>query len=316
MSEDDSIRITRRAAIGSAGAVAALATLGWTSAARADADPPPPPGPRGGRNLGASPKSIPTGNPTPTGSALVSGITYRYFGEYDFLPWDLSAPRTWDDGWGLYSSGPLQVQMQPPPGAVLYDMEWYMAPAGSASLEARIQPSGDAYLWDLFGGNHLAGTTTTRVVAPATANGPFRTGTSLVFRMSGASARIQGLRVGFKNYPVGTTMLASPIRVYQTPGSSKISSGSTRTHSLASVVPAGAVGAVVKLTAFNTEKAGDLVLTSGAVTPGKNSAVSWFASRQKFGSVTPVAVPAARTVKVKCTGGRTQYALDVIGYLA
>ena len=96
-----------------------------------------------------------------------------------------------------------------------------------------------------------------------------------------------------------------------------LASGKDSTAAIVVAVPPGATGAIVTLTVTDTVgNGGFLKLYSAALTaPPSASSINWFGAGQNLAVTTQVAVDAAGQVKVTDGANRTNFLIDVIGYL-
>lgn len=119
----------------------------------------------------------------------------------------------------------------------------------------------------------------------------------------------------------------NPHRVYNSLHSTKLTSGTTRTVSVANginasgavdvanLVPAGATAIAVNITITSTTGSGYLTLFPGGAARPTAGAITWFGSGQTLANGIQLAISSSRTVSIYCGGGgSTQVLLDVNGY--
>ena len=251
---------------------------------------------------------------------------------WDFSPENYVSGRTWTSRGGTYapvgSGDTLWATTQIPPGAVLGDVEWYVSSIAATQLMGRIWVAGVPTLMQTVCDGTIPANSTiglygrAGIVPPAATNGPYPHGTKLalgVFTPNDASVAVNGVRVGWKLAPAGEVILPAPVRLYdsRSGGGAKIETGHTRTHSLATKLPAGAVGALLNVTVTSTEKSGYLKVYSSAVPAPATSSMNWFAPHQTLANGVQTAVSSGRSLKVTCGGSdaKTHYVLDLVGYL-
>lgn len=312
-----------------------LAAAGLAGAAAVLRPGPAEATPTTGRSTGPAPEAktrdgVPAGTTT-LASAPLSGYSYTYLTMWDFTPENFGQGRAWTGAGGVYtptgSGGALWATAQLPPGAVLGDVEWYLSASQDTQLLGRIWLAGTPALYlqavdGMIAGGSAGEVRAQRIVATSTANGPYPTGSALalgVYTPNDKSVAVNGVRVGYKLAPAGEVLLSSPVRMYDSRSSSKISHGQTRSHNLASRLPVGALGAILNVTVTSTEKSGYLtVYASTASRPGASS-INWSSSGQTIANGVESAVSSGRSIKVSAggpSGSRTHYLVDLVGYIA
>jgi hypothetical protein len=313
--------MSRRGLLASVGAVGGATLLGPAALARASTSR------TALTNSVSRPQSPPAGLPTPIASAPVTGVSYQFRGFDEFIPEVFAESRTWSLGGGVYPNlavGLMTVSFDLPPGATLYDVEWYVNNGSSGTLSGllRIWVAGTAQY--LLGGVDTTiptGTTVTatRAAVPAASNGPFPHGCRAIAAItlpSDGSAEINGVRVGFKNAPTAPALLPSPVRVYDSRShDGPLATGQTRNISLGSNLPPGAVGAIVNLTVTDTVGGGFLTLYAAGVPRPGTSSINWFASGQTVANQATTAVGSGNQLTV-FAGNETQFLVDLLAYLA
>jgi hypothetical protein len=314
------IQLSRRGLLATVGAVGGATMLGPAALAHASTA-------RTASTNSVTPRSLPAGLPTPIASAPVTGVSYQFRGLEEFIPEEFASGRTWSGGGGIYPNlgfGLMSVSFDLAPGATLYDVEWYVHNGSAAALSGllRIWVAGTAQM--LYGGVDTnipigTGVSANRATVPAASNGPFPHGCRAVAAIEmpdDGSAEINGVRVGFKNAPTAPVLLPSPVRVYDSrTHDGPLATGNTRTISLGSNLPPGAVGAVVNLTVVSTVGAGFLTLYAAGVPRPGTSSINWFASGQTLANQATTAVGPGNQLTVYA-GGETQFLVDLLAYLA
>ncbi|MBN9620257.1 MAG: hypothetical protein J0H43_11090, partial [Actinobacteria bacterium] len=258
------MQLSRRGLLTAAGVAAGGAAL--LGAARpAGASPVTP-------NSTHAPDGVPAGLPTPIASAPVPGVSYQFRTFEEFIPESFSAGRAWAPNAGVYPNlafGLLATGFDLPPGATLYDVEWYAYNGTGSPFSAllRIWTAGTSTFY--YGGVDTtipagSAVAATRSLVPSASNGPFRHGTRAVACLNlptGGTAQINGVRIGYRNGPTAPVLLSSPVRVYDSRShDGALSSGHTRTLDLSSHLPVGAVGAIVNIAVTQTVGSGYLTL--------------------------------------------------------
>lgn len=314
-------QLSRRGLFAAAGAVGGATLLGPAALAHASPGSPVTP------NSTTNPQATPPGLPTPISSPPVTGVSYQFREFNEVIPNDNWAiGRSWG-GEGAYTTsggGYLSTCFDLPPGATVYDIEWYTSNTLAASWGLHVWVAGQGSAGTpVTGGTIAAGSgtiTATRTVAPSTSNGPFPHGTRLLafLDMSGTTAiQLNGVRVGFKSAPTAPVLLPSPVRVYDSrTHDGPLAAGHTRTISLGSHLPRGAVGAIVNLTVTRTVDYGYLTLYPAGVPRPGTSSINWVASGQTIANQATTAVGAGNKVIVYAGGHATQFVIDLLAYLA
>lgn len=319
--------ITRRGLVrgaGVAGVAGAAALVVPAAASAAPAGEPNLPGPADGKRHYATPGNLPTS----IASAPIPGYTYVYLDMFDFSPENYANGRAWTLNGGTYTplggNGMMWATAQLPPGAVVGDTEWYVwANQDNTELMTRVWVAGQAQftttISDILIGA-VASVRAVRVPAPSTSNGPFPAGVKVALGIrtySDKSVVINGARIGYTMGPTGSVLLPAPVRMYDSRTGTKIGQAQTRTHSLANRLPVGAVGAILNVTVTRTEGGGFLTVYSASAPAPGTSSVNWTASGQAIANGVQTAVSGARAIKVTCggVGARTDYVVDLVGYL-
>jgi hypothetical protein len=216
----------------------------------------------------------------------------------------------------------LTASFDLPPGARLYDVEWYVYNASSQQVSCllRIYSAGSGQFLTVAVDTTVpanAGMVAQRADVPSTSNGPFPSGTRAVaclFTSTDATVQINGVRVGYTKAPLRTVLLPAPVRIVDSRTSGGALNNTSRTISLAGHTPIGALGAVVNLTVVNTVSTGFLALTAAGSTATPTSTVHWFASGQTVANQATSAISGSRTITLTAHGS-TQFLVDLIGYL-
>ena len=255
------------------------------------------------------------------GSALIGGYSYVYRSYRDFFPLDNSARSFAGNGaWGTVN-GDLRTTVELPFGAVLRDLEFYVASSVEVQLSATLWRSQVAQA-TLLESVKVSGTTVDTIRAmrftiPSDVCGPYAPGSQLYAGVGNTSSttKINGVRVGYTRGPGGVVMLDKPVRAYDSRSGAKIGNGQTRIHSLASYVPAGATAAIVNLTVTGGEKSGGLAVYGAGTTVPTGSALYWTSAT--VSNELHTRVTSDRLVKVTMrgvTGSKCHYFFDVVGY--
>jgi hypothetical protein len=307
-------KISRRGlmtGLGAAGGALALGVVAPTSAGAA---------PRPQLQRDAPPAGL-----APISSAPQLGVGYQFRSWDDFFPEDDLAYGRKFGGGGFYTNvtgNYLAATYDLAPGATLYDLEWYVSNTAPMTVYANVWASNQAFLNTFWSAEIPAGSGVTahRFVIPSNVNGPYPHGTRLLVAAgtgTDGSQLVNGVRAGFKNAPRTPVLLSTPVRAYDSRSAGgPLSSGHSRTISLAAHLPAGAAGAIINPTVIQTVTAGYLKLYAAGTTEPPTSTVNWFGSGQAIGNQSTTAVSLDRSVTVTVGGGHsTQFVLDVVGYL-
>jgi hypothetical protein len=268
----------------------------------------------------------PPANLDPIASAPLSGYSYVFRGMWDFTPENFISGRTWTSAGGTYapvgSGDTLWTLVEVPPGAVLGDVEWYLSADATTELMGRVWVAGTPTLMKVVADGTIAATSThglvraQRVVPTSGTNGPYPHGTMLafgVFTPSDASVAVNGIRVGFKQGAARTGLLPAPVRVYDSrTAGGKFAAGSARTISLASVIPAGASGALVNITALSGEGTGYLKVYPSSASAPAASAINFSGSGAAIANSMTVAVSSARAIRIYASD-KVHVIVDVTG---
>lgn len=320
-------RITRRGlvrGVGVAGVAGAAALVVPAYASAGPVDVVPVPGPADGNRHYAAPGNL----PTPIASAPIAGFTYVYLDMFDFTPENFANGRAWTLNGGTYAplggNGMMWATAQLPPGASVGDTEWYVwANQDNTELATRVWVAGQPQLTSVISSalvNADPSIRAIRVPAPSTSNGPFPAGVKVALGIrtySDKSVVINGARIGYTLAPTGPVLLPAPVRLYDSRPGTKIEHGQTRSHGLASRLPVGAVGAILNVTVTGTESGGFLTVYSASAPAPGTSSINWSTSGQTVANGVQTAVSGARAIKVTCggAGARTDYLVDLVGYL-
>ena len=255
------------------------------------------------------------------GSALIGGYSYVYRNYLDFFPVNNSGRTFAGNGaWGT-TSDELRSTVELPFGAVLRDVEFYVASSNQVNLAVTLWRTQTAQATVLasttFPGTTVDTIRALRFTIPSDVCGPYAPGSRLIAAIgnTSSSTKINGLRVGFTRGPGGAVMLDKPVRAYDSRTGAKIGNGQTRIHSIASYVPAGATAAIVNLSVTSGEKSGGLAVYGAGTTVPTGSALYWTSAT--VSNELHTRVTSDRKVKVTMrgvTGSKCHYFFDVVGY--
>ena len=300
---------TAALAAGIVGTVGTVGTVGAVGAEPASAAVPTPHGDGttggGESTLVAHPNSSPI--VTTIASPPISGYTYRTVCMYDFTPFDPNAKLTWG-GYGTYSAGTassVRATMEIPAGALVRDIEYYLY----NNTGSNFYP--DLYLYapgygsiSPVGGSVPVPSGGGIVAARAVVGqqGPYPVGARLVVSINTPNTglvQINGARVGFSQGAAQMGLLPEPVRVYDSrTGGGQIGRLVTRRITLpANLVPAGASGVIINLTAVNGAGAGYLKIASAAAGLPAASAIN-FGVGEAVANALVVAISANRQLNI------------------
>jgi hypothetical protein len=317
MREERQTRPSRRAVLTGIGVAGGAGLLGEGLAAA-----PASAGVRPGSTEG--PANAPSGLTT-ISSAPQANVSYQFRSFWDFLPADtLAAGRTWG-GSGMYTSVSLDALVatfDAPPGAVLHDVEWYVANTVALSWGVDLWAAGSGTGVGVTTGTIAAGTgaiTAHKFSVPSSANGPYPAGTRIIpfiTTSTNGTVQVNGVRLGFTNGALSTVLRGSPVRAYDSRSHSHLGGGTSRTVSLSSWLPAGAQAAVLSLSVLNTHGSGVLQV-SPAGSSSEAFAASWARTGDKSTNtlVSDVSLSRAVTVTSVHGSGQTDFVLDLIGWV-
>ena len=306
----------RMVALGALGAAGGAALLGADTAATAATPVTASAVEQDATQLAASDPGGPR-----IGSPLIGGYSYTYRNYYDFFPLDNSGRTFAGNGaWGT-THDDLRTTVELPFGAVLRDLEFYIASAVQVQVGAYLWRSQDAQATTLesttFPGTDVYEIRALRFTIPADVCGPYAPGSLLIAAVGNTSSmtKINGLRVGYTRGPSGIVLLDKPVRAYDSRSGAKIGNGQTRIHSLAPYVPAGATAAIVNLTVTSGEKSGGLAVYGAGTTAPSGSALYWTTTTESNELHTRL----TNDRKIKVTmrgvvGAKCHYLFDVVGY--
>lgn len=260
-------------------------------------------------------------------SAHLAGINYEYRAQFDFSPESSTATRAFG-GFGVHSVGAqtsMWTSVDLPRGAQVHDVEWYLYNTSGSTISA------GAWIWTAGSGylNHQIATTplasgsgirAARTVVADANKGPYPAGCRLLlttFTPTNATVQVNGVRVGYRPGAMGTQLLATPVRAYDSRSTAPFAPNESRTISLAGAIPAGAVGAVLSLSVTGAQNRGTLRLGAGGATPTA-TAIQWSRTGDQVTTAANTALSAARTIAVKSVGstGNAHVIVDVVGYLS
>jgi hypothetical protein len=315
METKDSGGLSRRGVLTGLGALGGVAALSLP--ATADASTPRPNGASGQLR----PDVLTAGFPRPIASAPVAGVSYHFRMFEEFFPEDSSVPRHYGGQGTTGTSGLFATGFDMPVGAILYDVEWYFHNLGTTSVPGILRVWGAGQGRFAFGGVDVALRPNTRVAAtralvPSASNGPFPFGTRVVAAVNGINTNVQidGVRVGLRQGPLSPVLLPTPVRVYDSRHHSPIASGHTRAISLASHLPVGANGAMYALSVLNTHGHG-MLHVGAAGTSLASVGIQWGHTGDRLTSSVTSAVNASRSIGVRASSNKTDFFIDLTGYL-
>jgi hypothetical protein len=317
----ESASYSRRAVIAGAGLAGVATTLGVAGAGPASAA-------TGRGDSEAELKAMlspPADLPPSIASAHAAGVTYRYKSQYDLRPTNYLVGSASANGVGYTAEGDgvLVTTIEPPAGATLAEVEWYLSATAAQTIIVSVTVPGATAASTIFalplGVPIATGLYAHKEIIDDAKNGPYPAGSVLVAGATTAmdqSAGIGGVRFGFRGGAQSPVLLPTPVRAYDSRSQGgPLASGATRTVSLAGSVPAGAAGAIVNLTVTKTVSTGFLKVYAAGTTAPSTSAINWYASGQTVANQATVAVSAGRAISVTAGGHSTQFIVDVVGYL-
>lgn len=226
------------------------------------------------------------GSPVTTGagSSPISGYVYRTLSMYDFFPFWADSKRSWN-GYGTHCTamaGPLRGSIEIPAGALVRDVEYYVSNNSGSNVVpfAAIYVPGNGSITVIGAQPTIAssasGIQTVRTDITAANYGPYPLGTRLIVNVDtpvSGLVQVNGARVGFSGGAGQTGLLPAPVRVYDsrlTDG--QFTTNSSRTVTLpASVVPPGATGVLLNITAVGLAPGYFKVYPAGAAEPTSSS---------------------------------------------
>ncbi len=292
---------------GGAAALAGAVAVHGAGRAAAAGSSPVASGPVGHASQGAQ-----LGSPITStiSSPAISGYTYRYASTFDFTPESWSSGRRWSVD-GVYTDlvpGTLWASVELPAGALVRDIEWYVANRGGAAVTGlgRIWSASTATLFTTLVDTTInpsgSGLVAQRAVVPSTAYGPHPLGTRIslgIATPTTADVTVNGVRVGFTEGAGATGLLPAPVRVYDSRVSGgKIAAGTVRTITLPSdVVPAGTAGIIANITAVAPQGDGHMTVYAGDAAQPSASTLN-YTSGNPVANMATVGVSSSRQIKV------------------
>jgi hypothetical protein len=309
-------RLTRRTVLTGVGVAGGTGLLGQATAAPARAAAQP--------GSTAGPAMPPTGFKT-ISSPPEPNVSYQFRAFWDFFPGDdMAAGRVWG-GNGVYTNkgaDQLITTFDAEPGAVLHDIEWYVANTSAVGWGIALWGAGQGTGVQLITGALAAGTgaiTATRVAIPSATNGPFPAGSRIapfIGTPTDGSVQVNGVRLGFTLGGLQQVMRPSTTRVYDSRAHTRLPGGASRTIPLATWLPAGAQAVTLALTVLNTHGSGAL-----HVAPAGGTSVAFAATWARTGDrststvISDVSLSRAVTVSSQAGSGVTDFVLDLIGWV-
>lgn len=327
--------INRRRVIAGAGAGALALGLALPAAAAAAApDVPPtelPPTDLGSVGVTDAGGEVPQqllGSPVTSGSGSspVSGFTYRTLSMYDFFPFWPDSKRQWN-GYGTHCigvAGPLRGSVEIPAGALVRDVEYYVSNNSGNNVVpfAAIYVPGSGTITVIGAQPTISssgsGIQVHRAEITSANWGPYPIGTRLIVNVDtpvNGLVQVNGARVGFSGGAGSVGLLPGPVRVYdsrETGGA--LAAGSGRTITLPpSVVPPGATGVLVNVTAVGIGWGFLKIYPAGAAEPAVSSIN--FNPGEAIANGIVVGVNASRQIRVYA-GAAAHFILDVTGIVS
>jgi hypothetical protein len=308
--------VARRSLLLGAGAgVVGLGVLGAAPSAEA--------APGGGASGQSGVRPFATTEPTPIGSAPVTGYAYRFRSFFDFTPETPTDTRAWG-GYGTYTTagGALWTSIDLEPGTRVRDIEWYIynTSADTVSALGRVWSAGTGTLYTPVVDVSVppnTRTTAVRGVATSANYGPFPLGSRLLLGVfttdTTGKVQVNGVRVGFDTANAGIGVLPSSVRAYDTRSlSDPFGAGATRTITLPSdTVHKGATAVLVKLTVFNAAADGYLQAWATGQPQTTMSAVN-FPAHVTTGNTILLAVSNNRQITVR-SSAIADVTVDIMG---
>ena len=206
--------------------------------------------------------------PSKIASANTPGVTYYYKSQYDLRPiqYDEGFQVAAGVGYTNETDGVLVTTVQPPAGATLAEVEWYLKATSPQTIIVSVTVPGATAATTMFAlplGVPIATELYAhKEIIDSSVNGPYPAGSTLIAgatTLADQTAGVGGIRFGFKGGTQAPVLLPAPLRAYDSrTHDGPLSSGSTRVVSLAGQLPAGAVGAIVNLTVTHTVLTGFL----------------------------------------------------------
>jgi hypothetical protein len=306
--------LSRRGVLTGLGALGGVVALGRPAAA----DPSTPRG--NGAHARRGPNTLTSGFPAPIGSAPVAGVSYQFRMFDEFFP-EGATLRSYGGNGITGAAGTFSTAVDLPVGAVLYDVEWYYANSGATSVDAvlRVWAAGQGNY--AFGGVDVSlppsvGVVATRALVPSASNGPFPFGTRVVVAVDAMNTHvdINGVRVGYRHGPLAPVLLPRPVLAYDSRHHTPIAGGQTRTISFAAHIPIGANGAIYTLSVLNTHNHGALRVGAAGTSlsvPG----IQWGRTGDRLSAAVTSAVSGSRAIGVHAVASKTDFTVDLTGYL-
>lgn len=250
-------------------------------------------------------------------SAPLPNYAYRTLLYIDFLPLDPStSARTFGGSGGAYGATVLEASVEIPAGALLRDVEWYVAntSGSNATFYCALWTPADGFI-TLFAPTTVpsgSDLTATRTVVASADYGPYPAGAKIVlYAPTSSTVLLNGVRLGFTEGGLQYYLRPVPVTIYDTTqAGGKFAAGEDRLVGM-SGVSAGTAAAVLRVTAFASTSAGTVKIYPANVPAPAVNSIPIFANAESVGETT-VLMPANLRIRIAVTRA-VHIKLDLIG---
>lgn len=264
-------------------------------------------------------KMASAGSPITTtiASTPLPNYAYRTLSYLDFFPLDPSATaRTFAGSGGAYAAGVMEGSVEIPAGALLRDVEWYVAntSGSSATFYCALWTPASGYI-ELFAPTIVpsgSGLSATRTVVASADYGPYPAGAKLVmYAPTSSTILLNGVRLGFTGGGLEYYLRPIPVTIYDTTqAGGKFAAGEDRLVGM-SGVSAGTAAAILRVTAFASTSAGTVKIYPANVPAPAVNSIPILANTESVGETT-VLMPANLRIRI-ATSRAVHIKLDLIG---
>ncbi len=253
-------------------------------------------------------------------SPALSGYAYRTAWYFDFLPLDPSTiARTFSGTGGIYAAGVLEASIEIPAGALLRDVEWYVANSSgsSATFSCAIWTPANGYITTFAPASVPSSggaPTATRVLTTSDNWGPYPDGSKIVlYAPTASNILLNGVRLGFTGGGLEVNVRPVPVKIYDsvTTGG-KFAAAETRTISLAGISP-GTTAAILRIITKTSTANGSIKVYPANQAEPDVGAATIIANAEGIGEIT-VPVIASRQIKLKPSRA-AHVRVDLVGWL-
>lgn len=311
---------TEQTGLGRRGALAAILGTAAVATAATEGRAAPVSNVRGGALSARRFQASPLNNTI--ASLPLPGRAYRTLWYLDFLPLNpMANERTFAGSGGAYSTVVMEASVEIPAGALLRDVEWYVANSsgGEVWFYCAVWTPADGFI-TLFAPTIVptgAGAlTATRTVIGSDAWGPYPDGAKIVlYAPTSATCLLNGVRLGFINGGLEYSISTVPVTVYNSAvAGGKFAANETRVVTLSTIANTTSA-AVLRVSATESTTAGMVKIYPGNEVAPSANALSILPNAESVGEVTvAMATDRSRQLKIAVTKA-VHIKLDLVGTL-